>query len=195
MLEEGWYLMSVGDLEAELAHRRDPRKPPGPTTLRLSRPEALAFRAAGNIPDTHGRSLRLVLRVDEEPLASKRLRFEPDFHEAPTWRREGSKPVNVVPLRDETAAETRSAEVAWWEQPDVARLEQEWRATGSVAGLVIPAAYRSFVLKTIAALHSAGIDVDVESVVGSLSRWLRPEQVDEISSALFEANAKEPPAH
>lgn len=185
--------MSVADLEAELAHRRDPRKPPGRTTLRLSRPEALAFRAAGNIPDTHGRTLRLVLRVDEEALASKRLRFEPDFHDAPAWRREGSKPVNVVPLRDEAAIERRSAEMAWWEQPDVAQLEREWLATGRVEGLVIPAAYRSFVLKTIAALNSAGLDVDVETVVGSLSRWLRSEQVDEIRFALLEANAKEPP--
>lgn len=191
MLQEGWYLMSVADLEAELAHLRDASRPPGQTTLALSDSDALAYRDAGNLPDEHGRSLRLVLGVGDEPLGEKRLRFEPDFHSAPEWRREGSKPVNVVPLR-RAAAVPRDPELAWWEQPDVAALEEEWRDTGRVAGLIIPGAYRSFVLKTIASLRIAGLQVNVESVIGSLSRWLRPDQVGEIRTALLDANAKEP---
>ena len=54
------------------------------------------------MPDEDGRSLRIVLHVrdalDVRRLSERRLAFEPDFHEAPTWRREGSKPINVVPL-------------------------------------------------------------------------------------------------
>lgn len=193
MLEEGWYLMSVADLEAELAHLRDPARPRGTTTLQISQRDALAFRAAGNVPDEHGRSLRLVLEVGGEPLASKRLRYEPDFHAPPDWRRAGSKPVNVVPLRTEPPPDD-GTERAWWEQPDVAELEREWQETGAVGGVRIPAAYRSFVLKTIASLGSAGVVIDVDSIAGSLSRWLTPEQVAEIRAALGEANAKEPPS-
>lgn len=192
MLQEGWYLMSVADLEAELAHLRDPSRPPGRTTLAVGPSEALAFRNAGNVPDEHGRSLRLVLQVDEEPLERKRSRYEPDFHEAPSWRREGSKPVNVVPLRRSAAPERSDPEVAWWEQPDVAALERQWRDTGRVAGLAVPAGYRSFVLKTIASMQAAGLAVDIEAISGSLSRWLAPDQVMEIRAALLEANAKEP---
>ena len=192
MLQEGWYLMSVADLEAELAHLRDPARPPGRTTLALSSSAALAFRAAGNLPDEEGRSLRLVLEVGDEPLGEKRLRYEPDYHRAPTWRRKGSKPVNVVPLRGAPVRDREDSEVAWWEQADVAALEQEWRDTGRVAGLVVPAGYRSFVLKTIASMRTAGLHIDIESVVGSLSRWLGHDQVAEIRSALLEANAKEP---
>lgn len=193
MLEEGWYLMSVADLEAELAHGRDPRKPSGPTTRPLSQSEALAFRAAGNVPDAHGRTLRLVLHVDHEPAEARRLRFEPDFHAAPTWKREGSKPVNVVPLRGPRAPEDRSSEGGWWEQPDVAELERQWAATGTVEGVVIPGAYRSFLLKTIASMKEAGLAISVESLVGSVSRWLQADQVAEIRSALDRANATEPP--
>ena len=193
MLQEGWYLMSVADLEAELAHLRDPSRPPGHTTLALSSSDALAFRDAGNLPDEHGRSLRLVLAAGDEPLGEKRLRYEPDYHQAPTWRRAGSKPVNVVPLPRTEVREREDPEVAWWEQADVAVLEQEWRDTGRVAGLVVPAAYRSFVLKTIASMRTAGLHIDIDSVAGSLSRWLAPDQVAEIRAALLDANAKEPP--
>ena len=184
--------MSVADLEAELARLRDPSRPPGQTTLALSRSDAVAYRDAGNLPDEHGRSLRLVLEVGDEPLGEKRLRYEPDYHEAPTWRREGSKPVNVVPLRNAPLTQRTDPEVAWWEQADVAALEQEWRDTGRVAGLVVPSGYRSFVLKTIASMRSAGLAIDIESVAGSLSRWLAPDQVAEIRAALVDANAKEP---
>ena len=185
--------MSVADLEAELAHLRDPSRPPGDTTLALSSSDALAFRDAGNLPDEHGRSLRLVLEVGDEPLGEKRLRYEPDYHQAPTWRRDGSKPVNMVPLRRTPDQAREDPEVAWWEQADVAALEQEWLDTGRVAGLVVPAEYRSFVLKTIASMRTAGLHIDIESVTGSLSRWLTPEQVVEIRAALMDANAKEPP--
>lgn len=192
MLIEGWYLMSVADLEAELANLRDPSRPPGGTTLALSRSAALAFRDAGNLPDEHGRTLRLVLEVGAEPLDKRRLRYEPDFHDAPVWRRDGSKPVNVIPLR--TAPQARAeSEGVWWEQADVADLEREWADTGMVAGLVVPAEYRSFVLKTIASMGSAGLPIDVGSVTGSLSRWLDPDQVAEIRRALLQANANEPP--
>ena len=192
MLEEGWYLMSVADLEAELAHLRGASRPRGLTTLSLSQEAALSFRDAGNLPDAHGRSLRLVLQVGPEPLAVKRLRYEPDFHSPPIWRRAGSKPVNVVPLRTAPPAHDAN-ERAWWEQPDVAELEREWQDTGAVGGVAIPADYRSFVLKTIASLRSAGVVIDVDSITGSLSRWLAPDQVAEIRASLAEANAKEPP--
>lgn len=194
ILQEGWYLMSLQDLEAELLRHKDPGEPGGSTTERLTQERAMAIRERGNIPDAEGRSLRLVLHVDGEPLASKRLRFEPDLHEAPTWRREGSKPVHIVPLRPESGPEAEpSSEAAWWEQADVAGLESEWRERGRVGGLAIPGAYRSFLLKTIASMTSAGLEISIDSVIGSLSRWLQPDLVAEIRSALVEANAKEPP--
>lgn len=181
-LSEGWYLMSVRDLEVELARQRDPRRiEEGSNAVRVTVQEALAYRGRGNLPDDHGRSLRLVLCVDGEPLGEKRLRFEPDFHSAPSWRKEGSRPINVVPLRQSAAGE--APEVPWWEQPDVAPLEAEWQQTGSVGGIAIPAGFRSFVLKTIASLRAAEVDVTERSILDSVSRWLSPGQVDELREA------------
>ena len=132
-----------------------------------------------------------MLHVDDEPLSAKRLRYEPDFHREPTWRREGSRPVNVVPIKSADASPTRPPGQPWWEQPDVAELEREWRATGTVAGLRIPADYRSFVLKTVAALRHGEVAVTIEAVAGSLARWLSPAQVDEIRHALLRENVRE----
>lgn len=186
-MDEGWYLMSVSDLEIELARLRDPGSPPRPSNAKkLTVEQALVFRNRGNLPDEHDRTLRLVLHVGTEPLSNKRLRFEPDYHDAPTWRRDGSRPVNVVPIA--TGDPAPAPERAWWEQPDVAQLETEWQSTGAVDGLRIPAAYRSFVLKTIASLRAGGIPVGIDTVVGSLARWLSPSQVDEIRAALAEEN-------
>src|SRR3712207_1512564 len=100
--------MSAADLETELHRWRHPEEDLPPTRAEpLSMEAALAYRNAGNIPDEHDRSLRLVLHVRDAAeltyLQQKRLDYEPDFHEAPEWRREGSKPVNVVPLRYEDA--------------------------------------------------------------------------------------------
>ena len=133
--------MSVRDLELELARWRGGASAERSNALRLEIDEALAYRNAGNLPDSSGRTLRLVLHVrddaDAARLHERRLSWEPDYHDAPDWRRPGSAPVNVVPLRDEPA---RSGEhEAWWDDPDLAALESEWRTTGAVAGLRVPA--------------------------------------------------------
>jgi hypothetical protein len=189
-LREGWYLMSTVDLEKELARRRDPDgAAPHSDAVPLSIEEALAYRNAGNLPDERGRTLRLVLLardLDEvRALGTKRLQFEPDYHAAPGWRREGSAPVNVVPLRGPDAVGDPSP---WWESEDVAGLEAEWRETGRIAGLAVPAEYRGFVLKTVVGLQAAGIAVDVDTVAASLARWLAPEQVQEVTDAIRAAS-------
>lgn len=178
--------MSVADLETELARWRDPSAAVSPShAVALSVDEALAYRNAGNVPDELGRTLRLVLfaRDPDEvrALSRKREHFEPDYHDAPAWRREGSAPVNVVPLRSPGVAGDASP---WWESRDVAELEAEWRATGRVAGLAVPAEVRGFVFKTVVALREAGRPVDVESITGSLARWLSPDQVRQITDAI-----------
>lgn len=188
-LREGWYLMSTADLEKELARRRGGGSTSVSEAVPLSIDEALAYRNAGNLPDERGRTLRLVLfarDLDEvRALGTKRLQFEPDYHSAPEWRREGSAPVNVVPLRGPGVAGDPSP---WWESEDVARLEAEWRDTGRIAGLPVPAEYRGFVLKTVASLREAGITVDVDTVGASLARWLAPEQVQEVTDAIKAAS-------
>ncbi len=190
-LREGWYLMSTSDLERELARWRDPSADRGPSNaLRLSVEEALAYRNAGNLPDDDGRSLRLVLYVDGpedlSALQRKRVLYEPDFHDAPRWRREGSKPVNVVPLRKPGVAP--SPPEAWWEERDLAALEEEWRTSGRVGGLVVPAEYRGFVYKTVLALKAVGREVTADSVADSIARWLPPFEADRIRAALRTAN-------
>ena len=193
-LEEGWYLMSTADLERELRRRREPDADvPRSNARRLGRDEALAYRDAGNLPDELGRTLRLVLVVDDErdlaSLDAKRRRYEPDYHRPPAWRRAGSVPVNVVPLR---ASGVRGpAAGPWWEQRDVAELEAEWRRTGAVGGLAIPAEYRSFVLKTIVSLRAAGEPVTPDTVADSIARWLDAREAARIRAALHAANAQQ----
>lgn len=182
--------MSSSDLEVELRRWRDPgAEVYGSHGIRLSVPEALAYRDAGNLPDSLGRSLRLVLHVNDAAelsyLQQKRLEFEPDFHDAPTWRREGSKPVNVVPLRldDVKGAGGR----AWWDDPEVAELEAEWSRTGTVAGMRVPADLRSFVYKTVLSLRAAGRDVTPDSVADSIARWMPPKEAEHIRRSLEQA--------
>jgi hypothetical protein len=187
ILEEGWYLMSTADLERELARRRDPDARMAPSgAVRLSVEDALAYRNAGNLPDEYGRTLRLVLKVrDERDLATldaKRLLYEPDYHDAPEWRREGSKPVNVVPLRDPHVGPAH--EGPWWEQPGVAALEAEWREKGTVAGIPVSEAYRGFVHKTVVSLRAAGREVTPRSILDSLARWLPPDEVAKLEEEL-----------
>lgn len=190
-LREGWYLMSTSDLERELARfRASDAEVPASNAVPLSISDALAYRAAGNVPDELGRSLRLVLLVeDTEVLAAlddKRLRYEPDYHDAPTWRNKGSRPVNVVPLR--SSGVTSATGEAWWEQPELAALEDEWAATGAVAGMKIPAELRGFVYKTVLALRRAGREVGVDAVADSIERWVPPSEADRIRGALHAAN-------
>ncbi len=189
-LSEGWYLMSVRDLELELRTWRGDRDVPGSHAQRLSVPDAIAYRNAGNLPDELGRTLRLVLHVRDEgdlrQLDAKRLLYEPDVHDPPHWRREGSRPVNVVPLRD---ASVLGDPKPWWEDPQVADLEREWSQSGTVAGLPIPGPYRSFVYKTVIALRASDRPVTVDTVVDSMSRWLDPPQVEEIRAALRAATS------
>src|SRR5918999_1580559 len=144
-LSDGWYLMSTRDLEIELALERDTGTRLEPSNaLAITTEEALTFRNAGNVPDELDRTLRLVLRItrpgDADELRSKRLAYEPDYLEAPSWRAPDSVPVNVVPLRtSDSRAGTETG--PWRDEPDLARLEAEWERTGSVAGVAIPAAY------------------------------------------------------
>jgi hypothetical protein len=185
-LEEGWYLMSTSDLELELARRRSPEEAQEPSNaLRLSRDEALAYRNAGNLPDELDRSLRLVLEVSDEDdlknLHVKRARYEPDYHEAPSWRRPGSRPVNVVPLR---APQVRGRSRPWWEDPEAGALEEEWQRSGTMAGIPVPGEYRGFVLKTVIALRSLGAPVTAETVANSIERWVPSQEADRIRSAL-----------
>jgi hypothetical protein len=191
-LEEGWYLMSVADLEVELRRLRHPDSTEPSGARRLSQAEALSYRAAGNLPDGRERSLRLVLFVDARSGApavdARRRRYEPDYDDAPTWRREGSVPVNVVPLR--TSEPEPRAPRAWFEDPEVGALEREWQATGAVGGVRIPAEVRGFVLKTILSLRAAGKVVDIESITGSVSRWLSPEDAQWVRSSLEAANSR-----
>jgi hypothetical protein len=189
MLEEGWYLMDTHSLERELARYRRGSGPPGKNVVPLSIAEALEYRNRGNVPDELGRSLRLVLHIDNaedlQRLDSKRFAYEPDYLDPPTWRREGSAPVNVVPLR---GAEVEGRPGPWWEDEEMAALEAQWKETGSVDGVRIPEAYRSFLYKSVIALRAAGREVTVGSLSGAIERWLSPEQASEIRTALQEAN-------
>jgi hypothetical protein len=187
-LREGWYLMSIEDLESELARWRSSGVGAHRSrALRLSTEEALRYRDAGNLPDEHGRTLRLVLiGNDPRSLNARRLHYEPDYHDEPTWRVEGSRPVNVVPLRP--ASDTNPGLESWLEDPDLAALEGEWQRTGSAGGLSIPAAYRGFVYKTILSLRAAGKEVTAESVAASVARWLPPSEAERIRIALKDAN-------
>ncbi len=193
MLDEGWYLMSTRDLERELARERDPDSDVPPSNaVKLTIEQGLAFRDAGNIPDDEGRTLRLVLRIEgpEElsNLDAKRLLYEPDFHERPGWRRPGSKPVNVVPLRaPEVSAEPREA---WWDRPELKALEDEWRASGTVAGMRVPGAYRGFVYKTVLSLRASGREITPDTVADSITRWLSPEEAEQIRAALESRGGK-----
>lgn len=181
--------MSVADLEVELARRRGETTSDASTARRLSIEEALAFRNAGNVPDELGRSLRLVLETGGESAAAlheKRLLWEPDFHDAPDWRGPASVPVNVVPLRESTTSDVDDR--AWWDDPALAEMEDEWARTGSVAGLRIPGPYRGFLYKTILSLQSAGRAVTVDAVADSVARWLEPADAAELRAALEDAN-------
>nr|MDQ3879013.1 hypothetical protein [Actinomycetota bacterium] len=120
LLAEGWYLMSPRDVELELM-RISGTEGTAANTKRLSIAEALAYKAAGNVPDELGRSLRLVLHVSSQEelrtLDTKRLAFEPDYMEEPTWRTAASKPINIVPLRSADVEGPAAGE--WWQQPDL----------------------------------------------------------------------------
>ena len=182
-MREGWYLMSTAELERALAAWRGGDRS-AEFGVALSTAEAIARRDSGNLPDDADRSLRLVLFVDAEPLEKKRLRWEPDYHDAPDWRREGSRPVNVVPLKEAGATGGRGR--PWWEMPRVDELEEEWRRSGTVAGLVVPAEYRSFVFKTVISLQDAGREVTRDSIGDSIARWLSPEDAARVRDSLKE---------
>ena len=188
-LDDGWYLMSTSELERELARWRG--EDVGPTGApKLTVREALEYRNAGNLPDARGRTLRLVLNVDDkqalETIGERRAEFEPDYHDPPDWRRAGSAPVNVVPLRRAGVVGPRRK--PWWEEKDLAELEKEWSESGAVAGLKVPAEYRSFVYKTVLALRGADLSVTVDSVAGSIARWVPEAEAEEIRAALRSAN-------
>ncbi len=184
MLEEGWYLMSPAEVERVLLH---PDRPPADGPRKIPIDDALAYRGAGNVPDDDGRWLRLVLRVVDhtpEAVTKRRLEFEPDFLDAPAWRRPGSKPVNVIPLIEKK----RTGPEAWWDDAAIAELESEWQEHGTMSGVKVPAEYRSFVHKTVAALNASGRDVTPESIADSIARWTEPADAARIRRALLDAN-------
>ena len=181
--------MSTSDLELELKrHREAGSDLPSSNARPLSTEEALAYRDAGNLPDDLERTLRLVLVVSDPAelsyLQEKRLHYEPDFHDAPDWRREGSRPVNVVPLRVGSGDAASPMAKGWWDDPDIALMEEEWARTGKVGGIAVPAEYRSFVYKTVLSLRAAGKEISVDSVLASIARWLPPSDVERIELAL-----------
>ncbi|MFN2526163.1 MAG: hypothetical protein ABR505_07855 [Actinomycetota bacterium] len=188
VVEEGWYLMSAAELERVL--RRAANSEIRPALKKLSIAEALAYRNSGNLPDEHDRSLRLILHVrapeDLKGLQTRRLGFEPDFHEAPTWRRAGSRPVNIVPLR--VADFEMTGPDAWWDDEDLKHLEEEWSSTGMVRGVRVPKGYRGFVYKTVLELERAGVAVTAAAIADSVARWLPPDQTEELRRVLLEAN-------
>ena len=199
-MREGWYLMSTPELERLLQSwraARDPAASPDDVhapdgAIEMSIEEALAYRDSGNLPDPKGRTLRLVLVVDDDEVATistRRLDYEPDFHDAPVWRRPGSKPVNVVPLRTGRKGRFDDGD-AWWDEPELARLEEEWASSGRVGGLKVPAEYRSFVFKTVLALQAAGREVTADSVADSVARWLPRSQAEHLRTVLGEESAE-----
>jgi hypothetical protein len=190
-LAEGWYLMSTADLEHELARWRAPSEDGGPSRAQpLTAKQALAFRNAGNLPDELDRTLRLVLHVgdtrDLANLAERRLEFEPDYQNAPTWRREGSRPINVVPLRRPGIAPVSDG--PWWEDAELAALEHEYSERSTAGGLRVPGEYRGFVFKTILALRSQGREVTPKTISDSIARWLPKEDAARIALELNELN-------
>lgn len=190
-LVDGWYLMSTSDLERELARWRDPETHLGPShARRLTAEQALEFRDAGNLPDELDRTLRLVLRVDDTHdlarLEERRLEFEPDYQDAPNWRREGSRPINVIPLRRPEVAAARTG--AWWEKPELAELEREFAELGTTGGVRVPGEYRGFIFKTVLSLRSQGREVTPTSISDSIARWLSPEDAARIARELNELN-------
>jgi hypothetical protein len=190
-LADGWYLMSTADLEQELARWRSPGTHEGTSNARpLTTEKALQFRDAGNLPDELDRTLRLVLRVDGTRdlanLAERRLEFEPDYQDAPTWRRAGSRPINVVPLRRPGVAPVTTE--PWWEEDDLAALEHEFGQRGTAGGVRVPGEYRGFVFKTILALRSQGREVTPKTISDSIARWLPEEDAARIARELNELN-------
>jgi hypothetical protein len=189
ILPEGWYLMTTAELEQELARLRG-RDVPAPNPVPLTIEQALDYRDNGNLPDEQGRTLRLVLHVgdrsDLRTLDAKRMTFEPDHHDPPDWRRSGSVPVNVVPLR--TNKLEPAAEQAWWDDPELAGLEEEWAESGTVAGIKVPGAYRGFVYKTVVALRAAGLEITVDAISGSTARWVPEQDAARLRAALEKCN-------
>ncbi len=181
--------MSDRDVEIEVARLRgEPRDASG--ALALSVDEALAYRSRGNIPDELGRSLRLVLSDATTTFEQRRLDFEPDLHAAPTWRRQGSRTVTLIPLPRDKASKPDDWE--WRDDPAMLGSEEEWSRTGRVGDLAIPADIRGFLFKTIVALRSADQEITIDSVCSSIARWLQPSDVERIRNALIEANSTPP---
>jgi hypothetical protein len=190
---DGWYMMTTEEVVREVEKWKSEPGSAFKDFARLPISDALSYRNAGNFPDDEGRSLRLVIEVDPQAgvdtVSERRLQFEPDFHNAPNWRRSASRPVNVVPLRARASSTSPEQEEAWWEDEKVAPLESEWKESGTVAGLPVPGEFRSFVFKTVISLRASGRDVTADSVADSVARWLDPVEADRLRKALKGASS------
>ncbi|MDQ4057530.1 MAG: hypothetical protein M3124_00220 [Actinomycetota bacterium] len=190
-LHDGWYLMSISDLDRELRRWRssDCQGPPS-RARRLTNEAAIAYRNAGNLPDELDRTLRLVLVVnnteDLANLEARRLTFEPDYLDAPTWRREGSRPINVVPLRSPRVEPVTAG--SWWDDPQLEALEREYTERGTAGGLRIPGEYRGFIFKTVLALRSQDREITPQAIADSVARWLPKDDAARLEAAIAEAN-------
>ena len=124
--------------------------------------------------------------LDLARLDARRLEFEPDYHDAPTWRREGSRPVNVVPLRGPGVEPVTKG--SWWDDPQLEALEREYSERGTAAGVRIPGEYRGFIFKTVLALRAQGREITPKAISDSVARWLSKEDAARIETAIDEAS-------
>jgi hypothetical protein len=91
--------------------------------------------------------------------------------------------VNIVPLRA-PGVDSPEPRAAWWEDADMAALEDEWRTSGTAAGVPVPGEWRGFVFKTVVALRAAGRPVHADAIADSAARWLAPVDAERLRVAL-----------
>ena len=94
--------------------------------------------------------------------------------------------MNVIPVGLRHEGRQRP----WWEDEAVAELESEWKERGTIAGVRVPSAYRSFVYKTVIALRASELPVTARTIADSAARWLPERDAEELRQALLEENGE-----